>query len=168
MLTAQSLRCLWWSWKTHTRKHTTVASLKIQVLKFCKWIYKSQTSRMENLSLSESQPLQMSNPWNYEQVKTDWASVHRRGIYFCHGKCGHIFTWTIQSQNSFMANNCCFHRLFFPFKRRCVFLPVFFLFFLQFDFNISVLIFFFFEVWLSSHTFYFKQWGWDLSKDEFY
>lgn len=146
MLTAQSLRCLWWSWKTHTRKHTTVASLKIQVLKFCKWIYKSQTSRMENLSLSESQPLQMSNPWNYEQVKTDWASVHRRGIYFCHGKCGHIFTWTIQSQNSFMANNCCFHRLFFPFKRRCVFLPVFFLFFLQFDFNISVLIFFFWSM----------------------
>lgn len=59
-----------------------VASLKIQVLKFCKLIYKSQTSRMKNLSLSESQPLQMSKPWNYEQVKTDWAKCSRERDLF--------------------------------------------------------------------------------------
>lgn len=140
MLTAQSLRCLWWSWKSHTRKQTTVASLKIQVLKFCKWIYKSQISRMKNLSLSEPQPLQMSNPWNYEQVKTDWGSVHGRGIYFCHGKCGHIFNRTIQSQNSFMVNNCSTFSdyFFFPSTRRSGFLLVFF-------FNLAYWMIYFFK-----------------------
>lgn len=82
---------------------------------------------MKNLRLSELQSLQMSNPWNYEQVKIDW--VFRRSICFCCEKCGlifHLYSW---SHDFFRANICChFNHLlffFFPFKKEEQFLAWF-------------------------------------------
>lgn len=95
---------------------------------------------MKNLRLSELQSLQMSNPWNYEQVKIDW--VFRRSICFCCEKCGlifHLYSW---SHDFFRANICChFNHLLFFFslsRRRSSSLPgfysmVYWIFFFQLE-----------------------------------
>lgn len=104
---------------------------------------------VSNLQNEESEAiwtLQMSNPWNYEQVKIDW--VFRRSICFCCEKCGLIFHFYSWSHDFFRANICChFNHLlfFFPFQEGgAVPCLVFTAWFTGFFFSVRSMIFFFF------------------------